>query len=112
MLRRILGPKRDEVTGEWRKLHNEFNDMYSSPSIVRAIKSRKIRCTGHVVRRGEMRAVYRVLVGKPAGKRRFGRPRSRWEDNINIIFRKLDLGVWTGSSWFGIGTGGERWRLR
>jgi hypothetical protein len=74
---------RDEVTGEWRKLHNEaLNDLYSSPSIVRVIKSRRMRCAGHVACVGEWRGVYRVVVGKPEGKRPLGRPRLRWENRI------------------------------
>jgi hypothetical protein len=78
LLRRIFGPRRDEVTGEWRRLHNEeLNDLYSSSSIVRVIKSRKVRWTRHVARMGEERGVYRVLVGKPEGKRPMGRPRRR-----------------------------------
>jgi hypothetical protein len=78
VLRRIFGPKSDEVTGEWRKLHNEeLNDMYCSPNIVRVIKSRRNRWAGHVARMGEKRSVYRVLVGKPEGKRPLGRPRHR-----------------------------------
>jgi len=82
-LRRIFGPKRDEVTGEWRKLHNEeLNDLYSFPNIIRVIKSRRMRGAGHVARLGERRGVYRVLVQKPEGKRPLGRPRRRWEDNI------------------------------
>jgi len=80
-LRRIFGPKMDEVIREWRKLHNEkLNDLYSSPNIVRVIKSRRIRWAGHAALRE--RGVYRVLVGKPEGKRPLGRPRIRWEDNI------------------------------
>jgi len=76
VLRRIFGPKGDEVTGEWRKLHNEeLNDMYCSPNIVWVIKSRRMRWAGHVARMGEKRGVYRVLVGKPKGKRPLGRPR-------------------------------------
>ena len=76
VLSRIFGPKRDEVTGEWRKLHNEeLNDLYCSPNIVLGIKSRRIGWTRHVARMGEKRGVYRVLVGKPEGKRPFGRPR-------------------------------------
>ena len=76
VLRRIFGPKRDEVTGEWRKLHNEeLNDLYSSPNIFRVIKSRIMRWTGHVARMGETRGVYRVLVGKPEGKGPLGRTR-------------------------------------
>jgi hypothetical protein len=80
---------RDEVTGEWRKLHNEkFNDLYCSPSIVRVIKSRRMRWAGHVARMGEVRGLYRVLVGKPEGKRPLWRPRRRWEYNIRMDFRK------------------------
>ena len=76
MLRRIFGPKRDKVTGEWRRLHNkELNDLYSSQNIVRVIKSRRMKLAGHVARMGEERGVYRVLVGKPEGKRPLGRPR-------------------------------------
>jgi hypothetical protein len=84
-LRRIFGPKRDEVTGEWRKLHNEqLNDLYCLPNIMRVMKSRGMRGAGHVARVG--RDLYRVLAGKPEGKRPIGRPRRRWEDNI-----KMDL---------------------
>ena len=79
---RIFGPKRDEVTREWRKLRNEDLNMYSSPYIVRMIKSKRMRWAGHVARTGERRGVYSVLVGKPEGKRPLGRPRHRWEDNI------------------------------
>ena len=87
MLRRIFGPKRDKITGEWRKLYNEeITDLYCSPNIVRVIKSRRMRWAGHVVRMWEGRGMYRVLVGKPEGKRQLGRPRRRWEDNI-----KMDL---------------------
>jgi hypothetical protein len=83
--RRVFGPKRDEMTGEWRKLHNaELNDLYSLPNIVRVVKSRLMRWTGHVVRNGEERGVHRVLVGKPEGKRSLRRPRRRWEDNIKM----------------------------
>jgi len=80
VLRRIFGPRRDEVTGEWRRLHNEeLNDLYvnSSPNIVRVIKSRRMRWAGHMARMGEERGVYRVLVGKPEGRRPLGRPRRR-----------------------------------
>ena len=78
VLRRVFGPKRDEVTGEWRKLHNErLRDQYSLPNIVRVVKSRRMRWAGHVARMGEGRGVHRVLVGKPEGKRPLGRPRRR-----------------------------------
>jgi hypothetical protein len=86
-LRRVFGPKRDEVTAEWRKLHNEeLNDLYSLPNIVRVVKSRRMRWAGNVARIVEDRGVHRVLVGKPEGKRPLGRPTRRWEDNI-----KMDL---------------------
>jgi hypothetical protein len=83
VLRRIFGPKRDEITGEWRKLHNEEpNDLYCSPNIFLVIKSRRMRWAGYVARREERRGVYRVWVGKLEGKRPIGRPRRQWEDNI------------------------------
>ena len=79
MLRRVFEPKGDEVTGEWRKLHNEeLSDLYSLPNIVRVEKSRRMRWAGHVARMGEGRGVHRVLVGKPEGKRPVGRPRRRY----------------------------------
>jgi hypothetical protein len=81
--RRVFGPKRDGVTGEWRKLHNEeLIDLYSLPNIVRVVKSRRMRWAGHVSRMGEERGVYRVLVGKPEGKRPSGRRRCRWEETV------------------------------
>src|SRR5215469_7126903 len=90
VLRRIFGPKRDEVTGEWRKLHNEeLKDLYSSPSVVQVVKSRKMRWAGHVARMGEESGVRRVLVGKPEGKRPLGRPRRRWEDNIRMDLEEV-----------------------
>jgi len=93
VLRRIFGPNRDEVKGEWRKLHNEeLNNLYSSPNIVRMIKSRRMRWVGHVARMGEGRGVYRVLVGKPEGRRPLGRPRRRWEDNIRMDLREVGCG--------------------
>jgi hypothetical protein len=83
VLRRIFGPKRDEVAGEWRRLHKEeLNDLYSSPNIIWVIKSRRMRWAGHVARMGEKRGAYRILVGRPEGRRLLGRPRSRWEDDI------------------------------
>jgi len=93
VLRRILGPRRDEVTGEWRKLHNEeLSDKYSSPDIVRVIKSTRMKWEGHVARMGERRGVYRVLVGKPEGKIPLGRPRRRWEDNIKMDLQEVGCG--------------------
>jgi hypothetical protein len=90
VLRRIFGPKRDEATGEWRRLHNEeLNDLYSSPNIIRVIKSRRMRLAGHVARMGEERGAYRILVGRPDGKRSLGRPRHRWEDNIKTDLREV-----------------------
>jgi hypothetical protein len=108
VLRRIFGPKRDEVTGEWRKLHDEeLRDLYSSPSIIRIIKSRRMRWAGYVARMGEKRNAYRLLVGKPEGKRQIGRPRCRWVDNI-----KMDLGEvgWGDVDWIGLAQDRNRWR--
>jgi hypothetical protein len=88
VLRRVFGPNRDEVTWEWRKLHNEeLNDLYSLPNIVRVVKSRRMRWVWHVARMGEDIGVHRVLVGKPEGKRPLGRPRRRWEDNIRMYLQ-------------------------
>ena len=107
VLRRVFGPKRDEVTGEWRKLHNEeLSDLYSLPYIVRVVKSRRMRWAGHVARMGDGRGVHRVLVRKPEGKRRLGRPRLRLEDNIKMDLQEVARGVGTGWSWLRIGTGG------
>jgi len=93
-LRRTFGPKRDEVTGEWRKLHNEgLNDVYSSPNIVRVIKSGRMRSAGHIARMGERKGVYTVLVGKCEGKRPLGKPRRRWEENIKLELQKVGCGV-------------------
>jgi hypothetical protein len=90
VLRRVFGPNRDEVTGEWRKLHNEeLNNLYSSPNIVRVLKSRKMRWAGHVARMGEESGVYRVLVGKTEGKRSLGRSRRRCEDNIKMNLQEV-----------------------
>jgi hypothetical protein len=102
------GPKRDEVRGEWRKLRNEeLHDLYSSPSIIRIIKSRRMRWGGHVTRMGVKRNVYRLLVGKPEGKRPLGRPRLRRVDNI-----KIDLGEigWGDMDWIGMTMDRNRWR--
>ncbi|KAJ4428177.1 hypothetical protein ANN_24192 [Periplaneta americana] len=90
VLRKIFGAKRDEVTGEWRKLHNtELHALFSSPDIIRNIKSRCLRWTGHVARMGESRNAYRVLFGRPEGKRPLGRPRRGWEDNIKMDLREV-----------------------
>jgi hypothetical protein len=90
VLRRVFGPKRDEVAGELRKLLNEeLNDLYSLPNIVRVVKSRRMRWAGHVERMGLERDVYRVLVGKPEEKRPLGRPRRRWEDNIKMELQEV-----------------------
>ena len=106
VLRRVFGPKRDEVTGEWKKLHKEeLRDLYSLPNIVRVVKSRRMRWAGNVARMGEGRGVHRVLVGKPEGKRPLGRHRRRWEDNIKMDLQEVG-GVETGWSWLRIGTGG------
>jgi hypothetical protein len=108
VLRRIFGSKRDEVMGEWRKLHNkELRDLYSSPSIVRIIKSRRLRWAGHVARMGEKRNAYRLLVGKPERKGPLERPRRRWVDNIRMNLGEVDGVMWTGLVWLRIGTGGE-----
>jgi hypothetical protein len=83
VLRRIFGPRRDEVMADWRKLHNELHNLYSSPNIIRMNKSRRMRWAGHVAQMGEMGNAYRILVGKPEGKRPLGRPRCRWVDNLH-----------------------------
>jgi len=110
VLRRIFGPKRDEVTGEWSKLHNkELNDLYCSPNIVLVIKSRKMRWAGHVARMGERRGVYRVLLGKPERKRPLGRPRRRWDDNIKMDLQEVGSG---GMDWIELAQDRDRWRAR
>ena len=106
MVLRISGPRRDEVTGEWRRLHNkELNDLYSSPNIVWVIKSR--RWSGHVVHMVEERGPYRVLVGKPEGKRPLGRPRCRWVDNIRMDLQEVGCGY---MDWIGLAQDRDRWR--
>jgi hypothetical protein len=93
VLSRIFGPKRDEVTGEWGKLHNEeLHILYSSPDIIRQIKSRRMRWAGHVACMGEERNVYRVLMGKPQGKRPLGRPGLKWEDGIRMDVWEIGWG--------------------
>ena len=101
VLRRIFGPRRDEVTGEWRRLHNEeINDLYSSTNIVRVTKSRRMRWAGYVAHVGEKRRVYRVLVGKPEGRKPLGRPRRRWEDNIRMDLQEVGC-RYIGLDWAG-----------
>jgi hypothetical protein len=108
VLRRIFGPRRDEVTGGWRKLHDEeLCDLYSSPSIIRIIKSRRKRWSGLVARMGRKRNGHMLLVGKPQGKRPLGRQRLRWLYNIKTDLGEIGLGVWTGLVWLRIGTSGE-----
>jgi hypothetical protein len=93
VLRRIFGPKRDEATGDLRGLYNEeLNDLYSAPNIMRVIKSRRMRWVGHVARTGEERGAYRILVGRPEGRRPLGRPRRRWEDNIKMDLQEMGWG--------------------
>ena len=104
----IFEPRRDEVTGEWRRLHNEdLNDLYSSPNIVRVIKSRRMRWAGHVARMGEERGVYRVLVGKLERRRPLGRPRRRWVDNIRMYLQEVGCGY---MDWIGLAQDRDRWR--
>jgi hypothetical protein len=108
VLRGIFGPKRDEVTGGWRKLYNEeLHNLCCSPSIIRIIKSRRIKWAGHVARMGEKRNAYRILVGKPDRKRPLGRPRRRWEDNIKIDLREIR---WSGVDWIDLAQDRDQWR--
>ena len=107
VLKRIFGPRREEVTVEWRRLHNEeLNDLYSSPNIVRVIKSRRMRWAGHVACMGEESWVYRVLVGKPEGRRPLGRPRCRWVDNIRMDLQEVGNGY---MDWIGLAQDTDRW---
>jgi len=108
VLRRIFRPKRDEVTGEWRKLHNEeLSDLYFLPNIVQVVKSRRMRCAGHAMRTGEGREVHRVLVGKPEEKRPLGRPRRRWEDNIMMDLQEVERDC---EDWMELAQDRDRWR--
>jgi hypothetical protein len=107
-LRRVFGPNREEVRGEWRKLHNEeLNNLYSLPNIVRVVKSRRMRRARHVARMGEGRGVHRVLVGKPEGRRTLGRPRRRWEDNIKRDLQEVGGGC---GDWMERPQDRDRWR--
>jgi hypothetical protein len=105
---RISEPKKDEVTGGWRKLHNEeLHGLYSSPSIIRVIKARGVRWAGHVARMEEVRGAYNILVGRPEGKRPLGRPRRRWEYNIKMDLREIGFGD---VDWIHFGQDRDRWR--
>jgi hypothetical protein len=107
VMRKIFGPKR-EADGSWRKLHNdELHSLYSSPNIVRVIKSRRMRWAGHVACMEEGRGVYRVLVSRPEGKRPLGRHRCRWEDNIKMDIREIRIDGETGFSWLRIASNGR-----
>jgi len=108
VLRRIFGPRRDEVKGEWRRLHNEeLNDLYSSPNNVRVIKSRRMRWAGHVARMGTERGMYWVLAGKPEGRSPLGRPRRRWVDNTRMDLQEVGCGY---MDWIGLVQDRDRWR--
>jgi hypothetical protein len=108
VLRRIFGPKRDEETGVWKKLHNEeLHGLYSSPSIVRVIKVRRMRWAGHVARMGEVRGAYNTLGGRPEGRRPLGRPRRRWEDNVKMDLRETEFGD---VDWIHWAQDRDRWR--
>jgi hypothetical protein len=108
VLRRIFGPKRNEVTGGWRELHNEdLRDLYSSPSIIRIIKSRTMKWAGHVARMGEKINAYRLLVGKPEGNRLLGRPRRRWVDSIKMDLLEIS---WGGEDFIGLTQDRDKWR--
>jgi hypothetical protein len=107
MLRRIFGPKREE-DGSWIKLHNdELHSLYSSPNVVRVIKSRRMRWAEQVARMAEWRGVYRVLVGRPEGKRPLGRPRRRWEDNIKLDLREMGI---DGANWIQLAQDRVQWK--
>jgi hypothetical protein len=108
VLRRIFGPKREEGRS-WRKLYNdELHNLYSSPNIVRVIKSRRMRWAGHVAHMGEGRCIYRVLVWRPEGKRPLGRPRRRWEDDIKLDLREIGI---DGVNWIRLAQDRVQWRV-
>jgi hypothetical protein len=106
---RIFGPKRDEVTGGWRKLRNEeLHGSYSSPGIVRVIKARRMRWAGHMTGMGEVRGAYNILVGRPEGRRTIGRPRRRWEDYIKMDLGEIGFGD---ANWIYLAQDRNRWRI-
>jgi hypothetical protein len=108
VMRRMFGTKRDEVTGDWRKLHNdELHNLYSSSSIIRNIKSRRMRWAGYVTRMWEKRNAYRILVGDPEGKRPLGIPRRRWVDDIKMNFREIG---WDGMDWIELAQDRDQWK--
>jgi hypothetical protein len=108
VLRRKFGPKRDDVTGGWRKLHNEeVNDVYFSPNIIQAVRSRRMRCTGHMAHAVERRGAYRVLVRRPEGKRPLRRPRRRWKNNIKLYLQEVG---WGDMDWMYLAEVRDRWR--
>jgi hypothetical protein len=108
VLRRTFGQKRDEVIGGWRKLHSkEIHNLYSSPSIIRMIKSKRMRSAGNVAHMGENKNAYRILVGKPEGKRPLRRPRLRWQSDIRMDLREIGLG---GMDWIDLAQDREQWR--
>jgi hypothetical protein len=108
VLRIIFGPKTDEMTGEWRMLHNEeLNNLYSSPDIIRQVKSRRMRWAGHVASTGEDIKVYKILARKPEGRRPLGRPRRRWEDGIRMDLRETGSGC---VDWIRLAQDRDRWR--
>jgi hypothetical protein len=108
VLRRIFGPNRDEVTGRWRKLHNEeLHGLYSSPSIIRVIIARRMRWAGHVAHMGEVRGAYNILVGRPEGRRPLGRPGSRWENNMKMDLKEIGFGD---VDWIHLAQDRDKWR--
>jgi hypothetical protein len=107
VLRRILGPKRDEVIGGWRKLHNEeLHNLYCSPGIIRMLKSRKMILAGHVARMEAKLKAYRILVEKPEGNRLLGRPRHRWVDNIKMNLTEIG---WGSLNWVDLAHNRDQW---